>query len=354
MRATTILLVLLLWCAAPAIANMAAPWREGDPAGEPVGQSLRDFHVLREELRLDLRPLADGAEAQVRAVYHLENRGPAGDLDLVFLGSGLSGAQVRADEVPVPAREVDLPELPPSWAPPKETPSLDAGERRVEFRDRSVKGLAFRVHLEPGVHRLEVRYHTAPPTYHPTGRVYREHQVVYLLAPARAWGSFGELSVRVDLPPGFAWRSNLELQAVGDRLEGRFPALPADHMALTVGLQGKDWTGPAGFGLGFLAVLLGGVAAWSWGRRTGEASRFARLLAGGGACLLGAVLGGGGFLAGEGVASQSLRGSQISSSWSYGVVLVAVGGTLATLVAGALVALGAFVVANLGRRPGPT
>ncbi|HEX8959863.1 MAG TPA: hypothetical protein VF770_08575, partial [Solirubrobacterales bacterium] len=95
--------------AAPAVAfaNMAPPWLPGDVVGEPRG-GARSVAIEREALAIDLRPLAAGDPAQVTATYHVRNDGPAQDLSLLFVATGLAG-QGRAPSTSVTLDGVAVP-----------------------------------------------------------------------------------------------------------------------------------------------------------------------------------------------------------------------------------------------------
>jgi hypothetical protein len=58
-------------------------------------------------------------------------------------------------------------------------------------------------------------------------------QVAYVLAPARQWESFGDLSVSVALPAGWRARSIPDLTRQGDSLRAHFVGLPANAMTIS-------------------------------------------------------------------------------------------------------------------------
>src|SRR5437016_12238612 len=96
---TSALAVVVLVTAA-ARANVGPPSSGGQLVGEPAG--LRDVHITRETLTIDLRPLADGRRALVEAVYQIDNRGPERTLDLLFInGTPATAFDVRLDDRPV-------------------------------------------------------------------------------------------------------------------------------------------------------------------------------------------------------------------------------------------------------------
>jgi hypothetical protein len=59
-------------------------------------------------------------------------------------------------------------------------------------------------------------------------------QFIYLLAPARDWGGFDKLDVKVLIPSGWKFASNIGLQRDGDILSGTFDHIPDDALALTI------------------------------------------------------------------------------------------------------------------------
>src|SRR5262249_10812149 len=63
-------------------ANVGPPYRGGQLTADPVG--IKDVAIEREELTINLRPLAEVGRARVEAVYHLNNAGAERKLDLLF------------------------------------------------------------------------------------------------------------------------------------------------------------------------------------------------------------------------------------------------------------------------------
>jgi hypothetical protein len=228
---TGLTLALLLLLPVHALANTAAPWRSGQSLGEPAG--LKSVRIDRETLTLDLRGLADGGPALIEATYHVYNTGAALTTDLVFivgsqLGEG-SGVWLDGQEVP---HERDAPhEKPSSWLPPRTTPGIDGG--KPLHYSASGKALAFKVTLPTGAHQLRVKYDAKASSYSGSSpSLY--WQLGYVLAPARDWGGFSDLQVKVVLPTGWSATSEPPLDRAGDELVGTFQGIPADALALTV------------------------------------------------------------------------------------------------------------------------
>jgi hypothetical protein len=215
------------------LANMANPVREGSAVGEPSGD-LKAISIEREELTIDLRPLAEGSPVAVEAVYRINNEGGARTLNLLFVANALAeGASVWLDEKLVPYADTDAGDLPASWRPPQTTPSVDGGVP-LPYEAKRGGALNFRLTVAPGAHVIRVRYE-ARATAHATGNSPNVYwQLGYVLSPARQWARFGGLDVRVLLPAGWKAASEPSMKRVGDALEGSWDGLPADALALTV------------------------------------------------------------------------------------------------------------------------
>jgi hypothetical protein len=242
---------LTLACApAVARANISAPWHDGEAGTEPGGE-LAQLEVIGEQLAIDLRPLAQSAGlVPVHVRYEVRNRGEAVTRDLVFVTPGIAIGQVLLDGKPVPGAEVRTEALPEVWQDVR-TPGIDGGELQYEVTG-AAKVLAFSLALAAGEkHVIEIRYGLAPGWYD-TGDLYRSHQIAYLLAPARQWGGFGTLDVRVQLPEGWEAAAQPALQREGDVLVGRFQGVPADMLAVTA-------RHPAELTWGWIFVLAGMV-----------------------------------------------------------------------------------------------
>jgi hypothetical protein len=253
MRWSIARLLALSWLAlvcAPAVAraNMSAPWHEGELAAEPSGE-LAQLEVISEQLAIDLRSLADDAGGvPVSVRYEVRNRGDAVTRALVFVTPGIARGEVLLDGKPVPGAEARTETLPEVWRDMR-TPGIDGGDLQYEVTAEA-RVLAFSLALAAGAqHVIEIRYGLVPGWYD-TGDLYRSHQIAYLLAPARQWGGFGTLDVRVQLPEGWEAATQPALQREGDVLVGRFLGVPADMLAVTT-------RHPAELTWGWLLVITG-------------------------------------------------------------------------------------------------
>jgi hypothetical protein len=267
-----------LWLAllgAPGVAwaNISAPWHAGEPGAEPGG-ALAQLEVMDEQLAIDLRPLAHGADTvSVHVRYQIRNRGDAVVRELVFVTPGIAGGEVLLDGAPVPGAGARMEKLPEAWRS-LQTPDIDGGALHYEVPEAS-QVLSFPLALAAGAqHVIEVRYRLAPGWYD-TGDLYRSHQIAYLLAPARQWGGFGTLDVQVQIPPGWEAATQPALQRTGDVLAGRFQGVPADVLGMTL-------RHPAELTWGWMFVLagaaLGLLAGVTLARRLGRLSAPWRLL----------------------------------------------------------------------------
>jgi hypothetical protein len=231
-------LLLLSVPRAAAFANMAAPpephtVHAGSRLGEPAG-GLRDVVIEHETLRLDLRPLAQGKPVLVDAAYRVRNDGPARAIDLLFVANGLArGATgVTVDGRPVPSTPGSAGALPPSWRAPASTPALDSAGGTLPYAPRGEGTLSFRVQLPAGRHEIRVRY-PAEATAYSVNDLTPVWQLGYVLAPAREWGGFGGLEVRVEAPRGWRVLSDPALRREGNAWVGAWNRVPADAIAIS-------------------------------------------------------------------------------------------------------------------------
>ena len=332
MRPLAFLLALL---AAPASANMASPVEPGAPAGEPAA-SLAGLRVAREALTIDLRPLARTRLAVVEAEYRIVNPGPARVVPLEFLalGEGVEQAQVWLDEQPVPALALDSLRVPALWRTVDATPALDGQPvpYQADASLQTARGLSFVLTVPPGQHTVRVRYHVWPGSYDAGEHPNRVWQLAYSLAPARLWAGFGQLDVRVVVPPGWDAAASLPLRREGDALVGRFPGVPGDVLAVSARAPVPRYQWPLRVAGGAVALALIGFVGAVAGRviaRTGRRARAALPVA-----VLGGVLAAVAIVALAGVADD--LGD--SSAYGYGSILrlVTVVGPLAIVVGAAL------------------
>lgn len=220
-------------------ANMAAPpdprtVRAGTPLTEPMG-GLRDVFIEHETLTFDLRPIEDGHLARVDAIYRVRNDGPARTLDLVFIADGLtSGATtVSVDGRPLPRRQGTAGALPPNWRAPATTPALDSANGPLPYAPGPEGTLSFQVPLAEGRHEIHVSYPVRATAYS-VNDLTPIWQFGYVLAPARSWGGFGRLEVRVHAPRGWRLATEPSLREQDGAWVGRWDGLPADAISLSL------------------------------------------------------------------------------------------------------------------------
>jgi hypothetical protein len=267
-----------------ASADAAPPWNPGDAIGEPTG-AVGKVAITHEDLDFDLRPLARGDPVRVHATYQLRNDAVATSASLVFLAdhalTGRSTFAVSFDGSAVPATPTTLTILPDAWKPPTSTPSLIEGQPGIIPYD-TTPGTAFQftVAIPPGPHRLSVDYAVLPGRFAFPGQT-TDWQIAYVLAPARQWETYGDLSVTATLPTGWRARSIPDLPRYGDSLSGHFVDLPSNAMTITASFPRDpyvqsvtDWL-PAQWAL-FLALLVLTIAFTTlWIRTTSSGWMFA-------------------------------------------------------------------------------
>jgi hypothetical protein len=261
-RSRNLLLGLLALLATPAAvrANMA-PRYWGHLVEEPGG--IAEVLITHEDLTIDLRPLAEGQPARVEVSYRLHNPGAAKQARLAFV----SGTDVvQHFEVRLNDRVI------------VESPGRQYRERSGP--DIENVSLPFDVEIPPGASTLTVHYRARATTRGDLGPT-ATRLFPYVLAPARAWGSFGDLDVIVFVPEGWESSATPSLQREGNILRGHFDGLPADRLDIVV--RGPVpalfcWAvGLAGVicGLGVIGgALLCWLAAGFVGRRAGTGLRF--------------------------------------------------------------------------------
>ena len=221
-------------------ANMANPVRPGDRVGEPSA-ALAGIVVEREDLEVDLRPLAALRGAVVQATYHLRNDGAARDLPLVFVADALddsAGVWLNGRPVPVTATPADT-ALPESWRAPETTPAIGGGTLRYEAEggyradlEPRTATLLFRLPLDSGRQTVRVRYRARPTSHSHTSPAIH-WQLGYVLAPARRWAGVDSLHARVLLPAGWSAAASPAMVRRGDTLVMGWDSIPADALALT-------------------------------------------------------------------------------------------------------------------------
>jgi hypothetical protein len=281
--ATLVVMIVAFSLPTPAHANVGRSRFPGTRTAEPMG--LRDVAIEREELSFDLRALASGGEASVSASYHLDNRS-AGTVTapLVFVaGASIASGIVSFDGVKVAGEGLNqdqLAALPPSWSAPITTPPI-RGERALDYETEINSAIAFTLAIPPGRHELTVTYAAIPQrTKGESAGPTLLHQLGYVLAPARDWGSFGTLEVSVEVPPGWRVATAPALTRSGDTLRGRFPSLPADTIGITLQAATSTLHDVLQIVLPVLALLVligGGFALFTLGRARGGPERLRAL-----------------------------------------------------------------------------
>ena len=306
--ATLLFLTAFLSISSTARANMAErkpASRPGARVAEPDGGGLKQIHILRETLLIDLRPLRGGRPALVEATYRVRNDGEARDVDLVFVAAGLAprgeaggwvwrgGRWVREasaeaaaesgvwlDGRPVTASESSGEVFAKAWATPLETPGF--AERGVGPLPYKAEGegasINFRLGLAPGEHEIRVRYEARPSAHSDVKSDAVYWQLGYVLAPAREWASFGGLDAKVLLPEGWLVASSPEMRREGNSLVASWDALPADSLAVTAQTDGRpvydaDLFWKSLIVLGALFTLPAGYVGWRAGRWLGARRR---------------------------------------------------------------------------------
>ena len=232
-RFVAVLITLTL--AHPLCANVGPPSWGGHTVGEPIGTI--DIAIARETLNIDLRPLAENKTAVVEAIYQLQNGEKQQMLDLMFVSgmNSVDGFEVWLDDQLIPHQRSEKTEVPESWKPPGTTPAID-GQRDpgfLEFTTQPTVNIQFAITVPPGEHELRVKYNAETAVhYHGNPTVYR--QFAYVLAPAKAWKSFGGLDVKIELPTDWRFACSADMTREGDTLRASFDQLPGDTIGLTV------------------------------------------------------------------------------------------------------------------------
>lgn len=261
-----------------ALADAASPWTPGDAIGEPTG-AVAHVAITHEDLSFDLRPLADVGPVQVHMTYFVRNDAESTSAQLVFLAdhaiTNTSTFAVTFDDAPVAATATTLTVLPDAWKPPTRTPAID-GVSSIPYFTTPGTAFRFTVLISPGPHRLSVAYAVQPGRM-AVPQMTTTWQVAYILAPARQWASFGDLSIQAQLPAGWRARAIPAMDRTQDTLQGHFVGVPADSMVISASFPVDahvqtipDWMSshwPLFAGL--LLITIAGTSALSWptGRR---------------------------------------------------------------------------------------
>jgi hypothetical protein len=269
--------------APPAVwANVGPKWW-GDLAADPQG--LKGIHITREKLTIDLRPLASSQPADVEAIYYLDNPGEKKKLDLFFVIGAPESADfevrlngnsfyetVESSAGQLGQRTNKIPKL---WGIYGPLPGFEEGKLTF-FNPDSLRyvdvGRAFTVVLPSGPSILAAKYRARPvggDENHPT----TTWVFPYSLAPAKSWGRFGGLDLRVYIPSGWETLANLPLTQDDEGWTGTFTSLPANYLAVAVRAPV-----PAHFGQTvafcraglFIGIALGAFLCWIVGRVVGR------------------------------------------------------------------------------------
>ncbi len=363
---------MLLVCSVPMHANMASPWQAGDIVGEPSA-ALDSLAVLREDLRIDLRPLARFDNATVEATYRIQNLGRARRTQLVFIAAGMAMhgdtvVEVLLDGVPMSFVLLDSVMLPGAWQVPDTTPGFDGNEPvRFQAKVRLSAGqyvhaaysgmpaaIAFTLDFTNGVHTVRIRYR-ATATQNSTVHPIKIWQLPYVLAPARQWARFDSLYAVVLLPAGWQAAVSPGMARAGDSLAGAWKGVPADVMMIGVRRvppsASELWWAENGplIGAGVVGAILCLVVA-IWSGRKGLTKRFVGFRAAGISIAMGLVcivL----MIVGETIHSSlaaELLGNQVATGYNYGasiafvVMVLPITGLAATAITAVAFGLARF------------
>ena len=266
------------------LAHASGVWANAGPRAtsvriiaEPVG--IQGVRITREMLSIDLRPAERGQRGIVEAVYYLQNEGPEQHLDLLFAFGSEDNADwsITLDDVPITGARTENTDTPRAWWPPATTPGLDGDTLSYGPGWITVRPLAFSIVVPAGASVLKVRYHAAVRIH--LARPAMVRQFAYVLAPARAWAEFGGLDVTIQLPGGWPVAVTPVLERDGDLLRGRFDAIPANAIALTMRPPVPEaylTTKRVAWGLYPLVAIIGLIGCWVCGgalRRRDQRSR---------------------------------------------------------------------------------
>lgn len=204
-------------CVSTVHANMGDPRSGGSTTGEVAGVAA--ITIAREELTIDLRPLARGGLVAVHAVYHLSNPTTPQSVDVVFApGSDMHAFTATLDGAALDVTPLAGVSLPESWR-------TDHGR----YAERVPVG--FRMTIPSGAHDVAVRYNANTLQWR-GGDPTIDHSFSYILAPARSWGGFGGLDVTVHVPDDWSAATTPALERRGSTLTGSFATVPADRLEI--------------------------------------------------------------------------------------------------------------------------
>src|SRR5690349_1848383 len=115
-------LLACLFPSATCLANLSGPWKPGQLLIDVEG--VRDVAIVRETLRIDLRPLDQGRYVKISATYVVDHAGPARDLPLTFVtgADSIRSVECRLNGTPLAFTTKQVLSMPDSWRPPESTP----------------------------------------------------------------------------------------------------------------------------------------------------------------------------------------------------------------------------------------
>jgi hypothetical protein len=242
------LVILVTIClAAPAYANGGPPRYVGDEGGTLLLGKSDQVHVQSERLTFAFTE-DELQRAEVTAAYVMENRGAAfTDQEVLFVVK-VTGMPERGMAITYKGQPLTVHELPPGTVTPEERAAwgdapkwldpvtgehVDAG---TAFGGTGYRFFRFALSMAGGeVGELTVKYnHMAGFDKLPYS--YPVYHYQYLLSPARAWASFGPLTIRVErLSPKTAYfANNLGLTYADGAYEARFDGLPQENLSFAV------------------------------------------------------------------------------------------------------------------------
>jgi hypothetical protein len=220
---------------------------------------LTNVVVAHEALTIDLRPLDQGAPAQVEAVYRLDNAGAARPLELWLAWycpamPGRPPVQGWLGNEPLEAVPTQVFRLPAIFLQDLE---LNIGSLSSA---RYINYYLIKVTLPPRQHTLKLRYEVETKKTDAQPTVQRT--LKYLLAPFLTRTKFGGLELTVRLPEKWKAESSDLLSREGDELHAHFAGVAGNRLiVLNVQAPGPKYGHVlviAGYGL-LLVNVLGGV-----------------------------------------------------------------------------------------------
>jgi hypothetical protein len=229
-------LLICLFPSARCEGNLSGPWKPGQLLVDVEG--VKDVAILRETLRIDLRPLEHGRPIRITATYVVEHVGPARDLPLMFItgADSIRSIACRWNDQRLAFTTKQVVSMPASWEPPETTPGFVPEEQLLYSRritDTQHEWILFTAPLQPGRQTIEVSYEVEAGEYYSPYHTAKYWQTAYILSPAKTWKSFGGLDLEVLAPMNWQVRCNLPLVNEGERWTARFASLPADFITLT-------------------------------------------------------------------------------------------------------------------------